>query len=147
MSITEAEAKQLIIDTVGDCDDQGAPFPDPPSSGIISRTIDVAWASHDGIRASVQYEYTKLDAIDMVLARVIHMVDTTVDTVRVYKSQRARALLRLRELQVARIKAVAAGAALGDGSSTIAEIAAFQPIYPDTDREFLDSINKEPTGP
>lgn len=145
MAITESEAQQLIIDMVGDCDDQGNPFPDPPSAGVISRNMSVIWASHAGIPSTLIFEYSKLDAIDLVLARVLHMVDTTVDTIRVYKSQRARALMRLRELQVAAIKRIAAGAALGDGSSTIAEIAAFEPKYPLTDREFLATVNEEPS--
>lgn len=140
MSITESQAKQLVIDTVGDCDDEGNPFPVPPSSGVISRNIDVIWDSHAGIPAVLQQEYTKRDAIDLVLARIIHMVDTTVDTVRVYKAQRARALLQMRAEVTKTIKAVAAGAALGNGAATIAEIAAFEPKYPKTDREFLGEI-------
>lgn len=140
MAITVAQAQQLVIDTVGDCDDQGNPFPDPPSSGVISRNIEAIWESHAGIPAVLQQEYSKRDAIDLVLARIIHMVDTTVDTVRVYKAQRARALMQLRAEVSKNITKYAAGAALGSGAATIAELAAFEPKYPKTDREFLGEI-------
>lgn len=140
MPVDENQIKQLIIDTVGDVDARGNPYPNPADTGIIALNIDVIWEMHSGISSTLRKEYTKIDAIDLVFARIVNKVDTTVDTVRVDKSQRTRALLRMRELAVERIGKLAAGAALVNGAASIDEIAAFEPKYPQTDREFLVKI-------
>jgi hypothetical protein len=142
MPIAEDQIKQLIIDTVGDVDARGNPYPDPADTGIIASNIDVIWESHSGIPSSLRKLLSKRDAIELVLARVINKVDTKNDTLSVEHSQRTRALQRKLDTTIADIAKQVAGAALVSGAASIDEIAAFEPKYPHTDREFLIQIGE-----
>lgn len=130
MALTDSQIKSLIIAKIGDVDTNG----NPASPGVIAANIDLIWESYSGMSTRKRALHTTRDCIDIVLARLKHLVDVTTPTgLRVSSNQVSSVLLKMREVVVTQLK-------YGYEVKGATALTQRYPAYPTTDAEFLNQI-------
>lgn len=96
MAVDEAQAKALIIATVGDVDPATGQPPTVPGSGILAVNIDVLWDSYaamETVATGLQRLMVERHAYRLVLGVIRRQVDLKAGSASLARSQQAKAIL------------------------------------------------------
>jgi hypothetical protein len=150
VSVTESQAKALIVATVGDVDPATGTPPSPASVGIVATSIDVLWDSYAAMEAvypGLQRLMTERHAYRLVLGVVRRQYDLKAGTASLARSQQAKAIedamAALDEQILAVQRSYGAGTA---ASGTIARTAPVMPCDAAAQPGLLDANDPRLTG-
>jgi len=132
MSITAAEAQELIREEIGSND-----IPE------IERRIAQYWSLHESKSSNVEVVmlYTKLSVLTMLMGKLKDLVDTTAGTDSFKYSQKLRNYQSLFSIEFGKLKVLDPTVTLGNFGST-----ATESTLPDVTEEFVDMRNHYYSG-